>query len=315
MKSKILFLYRDPYEKRMIELCQGALKTVFRKFRKSVECSLLQLDLSPSFFNSMKDLLKKRVSENDCIIFIGKPEDSFKEDCFFQKCFALYSRQYFSSGKCICSPLDTVTIAKDDSFLTQTIVTDITSISETARLAVSAALSRKKTLLLCTDTQSERDAFVFNAFSDALSIARKIRVEHTALDEIMYAMALSLPGFDTVLTTDAIAHILVMNINSLNKFPASYSIYHCKNLRIYKKEALPYDTLSNLSYASLLVSCSAAIESELGFKGLCAHLKKSAVLTLEKCADSDIDDFQKLLISQLNVPLRNRQVKHNENNN
>ncbi len=309
MKSKILFLYRTPSEKQVLELLKEATKAVLRKFRKSADFTFLKIDLSPSCQDIMQKSFENTAMQSDCILFTGNPEGCSKEELFFKRCFNFHSLQYFSSGKCVCSPMDTLTTKKEADTLTQTLCTDLSLLQKTVNLATLCALQRKKQLLICTDTANDNDSFIFQGFSDYLSMARGCETEHLSFDEMIFTISREMLSFDTILTTGSIANVLAMHINSLNKFPLSYSVYHAENIRIYKREFMPYDLVSNLSYANLLTACAGMLESELGFKNAGRHLRRSAVLTLEKCEKADINEFQQQLLLELNTPLRNRQVK------
>ena len=307
--NKLLFLYTDPSEKADLLIMTEALKAVFRKFRKSVAFSFLNIDFSPFCRSEMKKRFCESVSEADGIMFFGRRKDADEETLFFKECSDIHSIQYFSSGKCICYPVTVHSSStSDNSFVEEISRTDLSSVEKTAKLAISCAM-KKKELLLCTDTTKEADRIIYNEFTNSMNNTRGLDIEHFDFDEFISMFSVKIPSSDVILTTQGNVRVIASIINSLNKFPAGYSVYHSSNQRIYKREFHPYDGISNISYAGALIACGSMIENELGFKNAGVHLRKAVAQALEKCCYSSKSDFQNNLLFEIASPLRNRRMK------
>ena len=312
--NNILILYTDPNEKSDLVLSSQALKAVFRKFRKSISVSLLNIDLSPSCRSEVKKLIESDAAKADCIMFCGKQNELNEETLFLKDCFKTHSAQYFSSGKCICYPVTTYSVKESEGIIDTVSHTDISAVEKAAALAINSA-SFAKELLICTDTEKDSDKFIYNEFINSMASARGFSVEHFDFAKMLSVLSEKIPSCNVILTVQDIARILAMHINALNKFPTGYSVFHGDKVRIYKKAFLPCEDFSNISYASLLIGCAGMIENELGFKNISIQLRKAVTRSLEKCAFESKHDFQRHLLIEINSPIRHRQVKTNEGNN
>lgn len=311
--NKILFLYTDSSEKENLRLTSDAVRAVLRKFRKSSEILHFNVDLSLTCRNEVKKLLSEKLSDFSCIMFCGKKKTNNEEISLLKECFNIHSATYFSSGKCICSPVPVQSVRKKDDIIEEITVTDVAAIEKTVKLAINSATTKE--LLLCTDSEKEADRLIFRELENSIPDSRGLSVEHFDFDEMISDFLEKIPSYNVILTTDTNARIMAKHINSLNKFPAGYTILHGDNVRIYKKEALPYENLSNISYASNLLACAGMLENELGFKNAGVHLRKAVTRALEKSCFESKSDFQKHLLIEINTPIRHRQVKTNESNN
>ena len=312
--NKILFLYTDPSDKADLLLASDAVKSVLRKFRKSAVISFFNIDLSPTCLSEVKKLLAERVSDSDAIMFCGKKKENNKETLLFKECFGIHSAEYFSSGKCICYPISIHSASVNESTLRETGLTDISAIEKAVKLATNSAATKKE-LLLCTNSEKESDRIIYNEFENSMAYARGFSVEHFDFDEMICVFAKKVPSYDVILTTYNNARILATHINALNRFPVGYTVLHGDNVRIYKKEFLPYEDFSNLPYASCLIACANMLENELCFKNAGVQLRKAVTQTLEKCFYEARHDFQKHLLIEINKPIRHRKVITNEGNN
>lgn len=312
--NKILFLYTDPSCKTDLLLASDAVRAVLRKFRKSASFSLFNIDYSPFCMKEVRARLSESISASDAIIFCGKRNESIQDFSLLKEYLSLHSAQYFSSGKCICFPAATYSVTEKDGIVEEVTRTNINDVKKAAVLAINSAM-HKKGLLLCTDSKKEADELIYNAFENVPADIRGISVEHFDFEEMLSVLLYKVPSYDVIFTTQDKAGIFASHINSLNKFPASYTVLHGDSLRIYKREFLPYEDLSNLPYASCLMCCASMIENELGFKSAGMQLCKAVTRTLEKCAFESRTEFQKHLLIEINKPIRHRQVKTNESNN
>ena len=313
MNKQILFLYKTQFQKRNLPLCHEAIKSVLRKFRKSISAECREIDFSLSCRKKMKEILLKDVSLSDCVLYYG---DTAGEDTdFFIDCLGAYSSQYFSGTHSITSPIVSETTEKTDDFIRKTAVTKIADVKKTVPLALDTAKGRSKKIIICTDSGSEDDCLLYEEVENALANTREYDITHYDFDELIYTFTKGIPSFDTVICPQDKASVIKMHVNSLNRFPLAYSILHTERCRIYKHESLPYEDFSNLSYASLLIAVGNMLEKELGFKSAGVHLKKSVRLAIEKCFSESTTEFQEELLRQINTPLRNRQVKINDSEN
>lgn len=312
--NKILFLYTDPSDKEDLLLAAKAVRVVLRKFRKSASVSLFNIDTSPACRNEVKKILLEKVSDSDCIMFCGKKKNTVEEILFFKDCFGIHSSVYFSSGKRICYPVSVCLCKEKEGILESITQTDISAIEKTVKLAISS-FSTKKELLLCTDSEKDEDFIICKEFEKSMANTREFSVEFLDFDEMISSFTGKIPSYDVILTTHNNARILATHINALNKFPAGYTVLYGDNVRIFKREVLPYEEFSNLSYASCLIACANMIENELDLKNAGICLRKAVTLTLEKCCFESRQDFQKHLLIEINAPIRHRKVKTNEGDN
>lgn len=313
--NKILFIYSDNSEKSLVALLEDALKAVLRKFRKSVSFSKVLIDMSVTCRDAMSEILSESISTSDGVLWLGNKKQSTVEENFALKCLNAYSKEYISGGKCICSPFCSFNAKLDDESISLNVATSISDIQHTVKIAVDAAKERNKRILLCTDTSSPYDTMLAKEMENSISDARSFDIDYCDFDELIYTLSRKVVPCDSVLCSEDKAHIIAVNMNSLNKFPVGYTVWHCEKARIYRREFLPYENSGNLSYASMLIAAGNMLEKELGFKGAGIHLKKAAARTLEKCFSAHQDEFHRQLLFEINVPIRNRQVNKNDSNN
>ena len=310
--NKILFIYSDISEKNNIALVEDVLKAVLRKFRKRVVFSYAQLDMSPSCRNAMKEVLSEK---SDGILWFGKKEKTAEEEAFAEDCLGAKAKQYFSGGKCICTAFSRYSTEESEGTVSHAAQTPVQNIQLAVEVAIDFAKKRSKKILLCTDTQSPYDTRFFKEIENFLSGARSFEIDYYDFDELVYTVTKEIPSCDSILCSEDKAHLIAVNMNSLNKFPLGYTVWHCENRRIFKREFLPYEHYGNLSYASMLVAAGNMLEKELGFNSAGIHLKKAVARTLEKCFSENIDIFHRQLLFEVNAPIRNRQVNKNDSNN
>ncbi len=313
MNNEILFLYRTQSQKRTLNLCHEAIKSVLRKFRKSVSAEYCEVDFSLSCRKQIKESLSKEVQSSDGILYYG--DSNGKEWEFFDDCFTAYSHQYFSGNHSISSPFTLEFSERADDFIRKTATTKTADVEKTITIALNTAKERSKRVIICTDSKNESDRILYEEIENHLANTRGYDITHYDFDELIYTFTKSIPQFDTIVCSQDKASIIKMHINALNRYPLAYSILHTDRCRIYRHEPLPFEDFSNLSYASLLVSAGNMLEKEFGFKSAGLQLKKAVRLAIEKCYSENIAEFQKELLRQINTPIRNRQVKTNDSEN
>ena len=312
MNKQILFLYTNPSQKSTLLFLEEAIKSVFRKFRKGICVKYRLIDFSASCREAVKKILAEDINSTDGILYYG---DTYGETEFFKDSLCAFSVQYFSGNHSIFSPVSLEEAKRTDSVITNTSSTDIADIEKTVFQALDEAKSRNKSVIICTDSHSKSDSLLYDGIENCLANTREYDITHYEFGELIYTFTRSIPQFDAIICSMDKADVIKMHINSLNKFPLAYSILYTDKCRIYKREAVPFEDLSNLSYASLIVAAGNMIEKELGYKSIGQHIKKSARLAIEKCCYTEKAEFQKEVLMQINTPLRNRRVKANESNN
>ncbi len=313
--NKILLIYSDISEKSSVTLLEDALKTVLRKFRKSVSFSSLHLDLAPSCRSSMKEILAQRVADSDGILWFGKKEQLTQEEAFAQECFEAHAKQYFFGGKCICTPFSLHKTDLNNDAVSVSIETPLSNIKCAVKIAIDAAKKRSRKILLCTDTESPYDTMLCKKTENSLSDTRSLNIDYYDFDELTYILSREVPPCDSILCSGDKAHLIAVSMNALNKFPVGYTVWHCEKTRIFKREFLPYEEHTNLLYSSMLIAAGNMLVKELGFTSAGAHLKKAVALTLEKCFSEETATFHKQLLFEINMPIRNRQVNRNDSDN
>ena len=313
MNNEILFLYKTQSQKRTLELCHEAIKSVLRKFRKSVSAKYREVDFSLSCRGKMKEILSNDISLSKGILYYTNANEGESE--FFDDFFTAYSHQYVPGRHSIISPFTLGSSDKTDNFIRKTVTTEIKDIEKTVSLALSTAKERNKRIIICTDSKNESEHILYDEIENHLANTREYDITHYDFDELIYTFTKSIPQFDAIVCSQEKASVIKMHINALNRFPLAYSILHTEKCRIYRHEALPYEDFSNLSYASLLIATGNMIEREFGFKSAGLQLKKAVRLAIEKCYSESISEFQKELLRQINTPIRNRQVKTNDSEN
>ncbi len=312
--NKILFLYTDFSIKQYLVLFSKTLKTISKRFRKNIPADFLLLDLSPSCLQKTKDAVKNK-SIQSSILLCGKRGSICQETALFKETLSVHSSMYFSSGKCIISPLGEKTVSVCDGFLKEEYSTDFSSVEKATKLAISSAKNRKNKILLCTDSANESDRIIYNEFANSMSDARSLDVEHIEFDELICTFAKEIPAFDVVLCPEDKAEIIAMHVAALNSFPIGYSILVGDDIRIHKKETVLSGEFSNLSYGAMLITLADILETDFGLKSAGVHLRKAVIHTLEKCCYEDKEVFQKHLTIEINSPIRKCKVKMNESDN
>ncbi len=313
--NNIIFVYSDNSEKGDIALSEDAIKAVLRKFRKTAAFSQVQLDLSPSCREAMKESLAGKAENRSLIIWFGKKEKTTDEEAFAQECFGASVKQYCFGNKSIFTPFSHRNITENTESVCLVAKTPVLNIQRAVKLATNAANERSGKILLCTDTESPYDASICREFENFLSDTRSFTVDYYDFDELMYILTREIPSCDSILCSEDKAHLIATNINCLNRFPLGYTVWHCENTKIFKREFLPFENQSNILYASMLIAASNMLAKEPGLTSAGIHLKKAVTLTLEKCFSEKRDEFHKHLLFEINSPIRNRQVNKNDSDN
>lgn len=312
--NKILFLYSDISERKILSLCEDALKSVLRKFRKSADIRILQLDFSHSCHKEMKNFLLKNIGESQCALFSGNIK-SLLEKAAFRDLFGIYAAQHFSSGKCILTPVTSKVVVKNDTEVTFINKSCFSTFQKTAELATSSAHKGRTEFLLCTDSSSEYDKIFYDEISTVLASRRGFNTEYIDFEEMILYLTKEIPVQDFIICTEEKSSIISAHINSRNKFAIEYTVFHSDFVNIYKGGNRFLHTHTPHSYASILIALASMLEKELGLKNAGAYLRRTTALTFETHNSESIDSFQKQLMHTISIPIKKRKVKVNENNN
>ena len=306
VSKKILFLYFTPRHKSELILCEKAFRSVFRKFRKSVLFSYMQIDISPTCRDSFKEILFNEISRHDAVVINSDRSTSRENEIFTKEILGLFAAENHINGKVMCYPSSCYTSEMGKESVLQTQKTDFESIRKASSLSISLAKERKHSLTTCTNMHFGSDKRLFSELQRLSDKSLHISSEHLTLDEMIFLCMRAVPSFDVMLSTEETANIVAMHLAAPKKAYAGYLILHTKRGRVYLRQSFPHEEMSNAHLASVLTAFSAALENELEMKSAAQWFRKSVATVFETHAYVSENEFLDKVISEAEKPMRNR---------
>ena len=307
MSKNILFVYSDIIQKKTFEQCEFILGAALKRFRKRATFSYMQLDFSPLGFALSEKMLLSKIRSFDAVIWDCSQSHLENELNFAVKSLGVFGETRFCGGSFIFSPLASRRVLADSDTLSEEYCLPRENIKRTALLALSVAKRQKRALTLCCDFENTfYGKTLFREFENALATSGRIEIKELSHNEFLWNCAAAVPDFSILLTGEKEAQLAHLNLCALKRCPTGYIIWHADNLRLYRREALPYEQMNNYPLASILLSCAQATEAELGYENVGAHLKKCVSLALEKCGASPEQDSIKEVIFLINTRIRRK---------
>lgn len=309
MSKNILFVYSDILQKKTLEQCELILKAALKRFRKHASFTYMQLDFAPLGCALSEQTLLSRIRSFDAVIWDCSQGFRENELNFAVEGLGVFGAVSFSDGSFIVTPISSRVVFSGEDILSENHSLPRENIRKTALLAAGIAKRQKRTLTLCCDFENTLYGKVLcREFENALSAAGKIDIKEISYNEFLWDCAAAVPDFSLLLTGESEAQIAHINLCALKKCPTGYTIWHADNLRLYRREILPYEKLNNFPLASLLLACAQAAEAELGYENVGTRLRKCVSLALEKCAAASQREFTDEILFLINTRIRNKQV-------
>lgn len=310
MSKRILFLFTNQYQKAELLRCEPVFKAILRKFRKSAIFKYMELDLSPACQETLTKSLKDVLAKSDEVLWHHDAYGLLTEKAFAQKALGMYCEESFCVGRCVFHIPEFTSTTVEKSYMQKTSVIETDSIEKTVSLAANKAESRLSTLTLCTDREDALDNLFLKEAERCLGGRPHLSINHISLDEFIYQSIEKVPLYNTVLATQSTARLISSHMTSMIKAPTGYVLWHTEYGKIYRRQTLPYENMGNLLSASLLLAFAGMLEGTKDYKSCGRWLKKCVGLCLGKICDKD--SFLKEVITEINKPIRNRQVKKND---
>ena len=306
MSNKILFLYFNKKHKDELLKCENILKALFRKFRKSVVFSYIGIDTSLSCREAFKSLLYKELEMNHAVMIKGDYESFPEEDIFFRDILPYCVGEYHSSGKILCFPASEKVTEITDEYASETHKTTFANMEKAADSSIKLAQSRKKTLLVCTQQECLTNNELFRSLQDQKGKSVHIKIEHISLEKMISLCLKTIPEFDMVLSTEEIAKLIGMHLDSGSRICSGFSVFHTDKGCVHICKTNPYEEMDNSHYASILLTFAHMIESMNEMKGASDWLRKAVATVFETHAVSSFEEFSEKVISEIEKPMRIR---------
>jgi len=306
VSNKILFLYLTKRQKSEFEKCEKILKTIFRKFRRSVIFSYLQADISPSCLQLFRRRLYEEMQNND-VCFISGDITYSEKDIIIRNILGEYTEAHFLKGCSICHPPSAFNVINDDEKVTLMHTAMREHFKKAVDVAITLSLERKRKLTVCTD--SGMGSFIKDALSDGFDKSLHIKTEQLTFEEALLICMNSVPTFDVVLTSEHIASFLKMHIGYTGNlgalyFPDGFSIFYTEKGKVYTRQTFPFEQINNTPIHSTIISFSAILEKEFAMKSASEWLKRTATVAFETHHDAPTDSYVEKVISEIEKPMR-----------
>ena len=305
MSKKILLLYFTPKQKTELKMCEAAFKAIFRKFRKSALFSYMQIDTSLTCRDSFKEILFNEINRHDAVLINGGNSTGYEEEIFTKEILCLLATENHINGKVICYPPSYYTAENENRDICEIAKTYSEGLRAAASLSLHFAKERKQNLTICTRKGFATDKNLFDELQKLCTKAVHISTEHLSLDEMVFLCMRAIPSFDTVVSTEQTAKIILMHLAALAKVPTGYLLLHTKGERAYSRQSFPHEEMSNAPISSILMAFSAILENEFKMKSASHWLRKSVATAFETHAYVPRDEFLNKVISEAEKPMRN----------
>lgn len=308
MSKKILFLYSSEKQKTQLQMCEAVLRSILRKFRKSLLVSYIQTDNSPSCRDLMKDLLLRETPRHDAVLMSGDMASASSQEDFLKNMFGLCVTEHYTAGRMICYPENSVTTEQNDNSVIKTSVCTKENIYKAAQFSAEAARRRKHSITICTQADSVYDNFFLRHTENALGKERHLDTEHIYLDAMVSLCMRKIPTFDIVLTTAEHAKIIAMHLSAMPNAPTGYLLRHTESIRVYQRQILPCEEMNNTAGASIILAYAAILENEFAMRSAADWLRRAVSLAFEQYACAEKEDFIREVIRKIEIPMRKRRV-------
>jgi len=305
VSNKILLLYLTPLQKAELEKCEKVFKSIFRKFRKSVVFTYLQIDTSPSCREAFCNILYEETGKNNAV-FLCSDIPTLKRKSLLADIMGECGEAHFLKGSVICCPPSSLTVRKEENNIVCTHSSDYEDYKSTAKLALNFAQSRKHSLTICTSDKEGTGEYLKTAFTEIFDRKTHIKVEHLSFEESLMICVNTIPSFDTILATKQTADILKMHIgfSGRQRTPDGYSIIYTRHGKVYERQTFPYEQMNNLPMFTTLLAFSSILENEFSMKSAADWMKRAACISFETHRNAEVDDFLNRVISEIEKPMR-----------
>ncbi len=304
MSSKILFLYFKQKHKTELLKCENIIKALFRKFRKSVVFSYMQIDISPTCREAFEKLLFSEISRHHAIMIKGDTEIFSEEEIFLKEILKLKASEYHTAGKVICYPTSKKAVEISDTSVREICTVSLEHLKYSAELSLKLSQSRKHLLTICTRPEKSIDASLFHAFQDAYDISMHINTENIPFDEMISLCTKTVPSFDTVLVTEEVAKVISSHLDSSARICSGHTILHTDNGKFHMSRTSGTEEISNARFASVLLTVSEILSKNFNMTNASDWFKKAVATAFETHAFSSFEDFSDKVIFEIQKPMR-----------
>ena len=307
MSKNILFVYSDILQKETLEQCEIILRTALKRFRKRADITYMQFDFSPLGFTLSEKKLLSAIKNSDAVIWDSFEVPRESELNLAVKSLGVFAEVHNVGASTLLSPLSQRQVSFDSDILSATHSLSEENLRKAAKLAATFSKQQKKSITLCFDYENTLYGKILcREFEKALPLYGRVEISELSYNEFLWKCASCVPDFPLLLTGEKESEIVRLNLCALKKFPIGYTVWHADNLRIYRRESLPYEKMNNSPVARLLIACAEAIDKELGYRNVGLHLRKSVALSLEKHAFSPKEDFVDEVLFLINSRIRKK---------
>ena len=223
--------------------------------------------------------------------------------------FGIHATAHHISGRTICYPENKKSVQNCEETLIHTEVYSKENIKSVTQIALKLAKAQRRSLSICLQPSNELDSLFLREAEYSLGKEKHIASQHISLDEIIALCVKTIPAFDVVLTLGEYARIIAMHLNSLPEIPAGFIVSHAEKIKIFRRQLLPCDEISNLHLFSSVIALASIFENELEMRSAGTWLKRAVSLAFEKGACDTPDGFIKKVTDEINSPIRKRKAK------
>lgn len=309
MSKRIVFLYCTQKNKEDLMRCESIIRALLRKFRKSALFSYVKLDASLTCREQMRDLISKETNRAD-VVFLECDRGNLSSGMDLLKdIFGICATAHHVSGRAICFPEKKTCVQNSENTLICTEIYAKENIQRAMLIALKLAKAHKRSLSICLNSSEETDSLFLHEAEYSLCKEKHIDSQYISLEKMIALCTKTIPSFDVVLTLEDYASIIAMHLNSLPAIPSGFLVSYGEKARIFRRQLLECDEMSNLHLLSTLLSIASAFESELGMNSAGAWLKRAVSLAFENGACDTPDVFTKKVIDEINSPIRKRKAE------
>lgn len=304
MSNKILFLYFKQKHKTELMKCESIIKVLFRKFRKSVVFSYMQIDTSSSCREAFMKVLFEEINRHHAVLIKGDTESFSEERTLFKEILELKASEHHTLGKVICFPAVEKTFKSSDNSVSEIYTASMENLNYAAELSVKLSRSRKHLLTICTKPENIVDTTLFHAVEDACNKSMHINSEHISFDRMIYLCTKTVPSFDTVLATEEISKVISAHLDASARICSGHTVLHTERGKFYMSRTSFAEEMSNAHFASVLLTFSEILYEEFNMKNACDWLRKAVATSFETHAFTPFDEFSDKVISEIQKPMR-----------
>ena len=306
MSKRIVFLYCTQKNKEDLMRCESVMRSLLRKFRKSALFSYVKLDASLSCREQMRECLLCETDRADAIFLECEADKISSSLDLLKEVFGIYATSHHVSGRAICFPEKETSVQDSEGKLIHTDIYTKENIKSTALISLEIAKSQRHSVFVCLKSLNELDHLFLREAEYSLCKEKHISSRHISLDEMIALCVRTIPSFDVVLTLEEYASVIGMHLNSLPDIPAGFIISYAEKHKIFRRQILPCEEMSNLPLYSSILAIASIFENQLGMKSAGAWLKRAASLAFEKGACDTPDEFIRTVMEKINSPIRKR---------